>query len=148
MINLTNFLSFCAKFKCMLEQNHWHPILTFNSLFFLFQQIQSGSIHQSRQTPLSSATSSSLPLSDTSLPPLLDLSSQQAEANGNTNLCLAQNSSTTTQDSPSPIPEGKNSTLHKLNRLKPKYFCWHIGIQNGIIVKQLHYLAEICSAVS
>lgn len=103
------------------------------------QQVKSG-IHQSRLTLCdmsSAATSPSLPLSGTSLPPMLDLASQHAEGNGNRVVFLANNNSVSksetpeapsdkppcasfpaaevakTQDypCPQPIPEGKTGTL-------------------------------------
>ncbi|XP_037542866.1 bromodomain adjacent to zinc finger domain protein 2B [Nematolebias whitei] len=69
-------------------------------------QVKSG-VHQSRQTLFSSATSSTSPISDTSLPPLLDLSSQQAEANGNRDLCLAQNGSINKSETTDLLKEDK-----------------------------------------
>ncbi|XP_024863459.1 bromodomain adjacent to zinc finger domain protein 2B isoform X3 [Kryptolebias marmoratus] len=66
------------------------------------QQVKSG-IHQSRQTLFSAATSSSLPPSDMSLPPVLELPLQQAEGNENRDLCLAQNSSVNKSKTTDPL---------------------------------------------
>ncbi|KAI3356190.1 hypothetical protein L3Q82_017448, partial [Scortum barcoo] len=68
------------------------------------QQVKSG-IHQSRLTLCevsSSATSPSLPFSGTSLPPVLDLSSQHAEGNGNKVFFLANNNSVNKSETPEP----------------------------------------------
>ena len=112
------------------------------------QQVKSG-IHQSGLTLCdvsSAATSPSLPFPGTSLPPVLDLSSQHAEGSGSRVLLLVNNNTVNkletpealcdkppcalfpaveaakTQDypRPQPIPEGKNGSLP----VSTSEICW------------------------
>ncbi|KAK1902813.1 Bromodomain adjacent to zinc finger domain protein 2B [Dissostichus eleginoides] len=66
--------------------------------------LQSG-LHQSRQCNVSTAASPVLPSSGSSLPLLLDLSSQQAEGNGNRVFSLANTSSVNKSETPEPLSD-------------------------------------------
>ncbi|KAJ4932896.1 hypothetical protein JOQ06_029734 [Pogonophryne albipinna] len=66
--------------------------------------LQSG-LHQSRQCNVSTAASPILPSSGSSLPLLLDLSSQHAEGNGNRVFSLANTSSVNKSETPEPLSD-------------------------------------------